>query len=373
MAAEGLTPAQMADLVISVTNAYPMKYSFEYLRDASIHSFELMNRIFRDEKVMIQGGEYISTYVVYRENGTAEFVLPGKVYQPSITNVMKKVTIPWRHSHGHYSVLREELLGNRTPEKLVGIIKPRRQSTQYDMALLMEAQFWAGATAGSEVLPLTIPYFIVPITGAQVTTGTTLDGDFQGENPTGFSDVSGLDASNDTYSRWRNWNSQAATSTGAWTEVDEERMERTFLNLNFESPDNVEDLENKVFQNQKMYTNITTLLDMKRNAKQQNDQVGWDVSLDANKNVLWKGIRPKWQKQLDNANYSATRGYYPTYLVNYMAMFPVVREGEYFLEQTFAPDKSQPDMTTTHMDLSYNLLCSNRQSVGAVHSYVAAA
>ncbi len=380
---EGLTATEMADLVISVTDAYPMGKNFEFLRNASIHSFELMNRIFTKEKIVIQGGTQISGYVVYKETGTAQFVLPGKVYQPSIEQVMKKHTVDWRHSHADWSVVREEILGCREPEELVGIIKPRRQACQMGLALLNEEQFWAAGDASSGTDPLTIPSFIVPIFSDQITDtgsyGSDVEGAFQGGLPTGFSDVSGIDPGtysqgsgfdDATYERWRNWNANSPNSDGEYTETTEDRLERMFLNLNFESPDNVDDLKKASFMARRMYTNITTQLSMKRAAKSQNDQVGWDVSLDGGKNVMWKGIRPKWQKQLDT--YSASRGYFPTYLVNFNALFPVVRKGEYFLEQTFGPDKSQPDMTTTHMDLSYNLMCTNRQAVGGVISYVGA-
>lgn len=370
MSAQGLLPTDMADVIIAVNHAYAPKNEFEYLMDTGIHSFELVNRLFTREKIQVQGGEYISRFVNYRENGTAEFVAPAQVFAPGMVATLKKLTIPWRHAKAHYAVVREEMLACRDPEAMIEVIIPRRISTQVDQALLIETQLWAAPDATSEITPLTIPYYIKPITGAQVTTGTTLDGEFQGQNPTGYLDVAGIDSSDPEYARWRNWNSQASNSSGEYAETDEERLGWTFENLNFEAPANAEELKLPAFNNRRMYTNGTTLRSMWRALRNQNDQVGWELGKGQGA-VTFRGVPVKWQKQLDT--YNAARGYYPTYLCNFSAMFPVIRAGDYFRQQTFPPSVYQPDVSVTYMDISYNLLCPNRQMVGAVHSYVAAA
>ncbi len=369
----GLSATDMADLIISVNDNYPADGSFEDLFDSSVHAFELINRIFTREKTSIQGGEYISRFVNYRENGTAEFVQPAQVYQPSISATLKKLTIPWRHAHDHYSIVREELLACREPEQLVNLVVPRRQSTQMALALLIEKRFFGAPDSTSEVLPLSIPYFVVPITTTQVAAATTLAGAFQGANPVdlnavAFSDCAAIDASDAIYARWRNWNAVSDNSTGDYTQTVEDRLGRMFRHLQFQVPATVEDLKKPAFDNKRVYINETTLQSMEKAAKGQNDQVGRDLAKFQGR-TLWNSLPLIWIDALDT--YSSTRGYFPVYLINYAHLYPVVRSGDFFRQQTFPADKYQPDVTTTHEDVSYNVLCDNRQGVGGVLSYVA--
>ena len=364
----GYSPSDLADLVAATQDAYPLTPNFEYLRSTRVHSFELCNRIFREDDVQIQGGEHISYYVVYKENGTAQYVLPGEVHQPSIVNVMKKVTFDWARARAHYSVLHEEIVACRGPEKLIGLLGPRRAATQMDLSLMIEEQLWAAPDSSDEKIPNSLQYFIVPITTTQVAAATTLNGAFQGANPTGESDVGGLDASDATYARWRNWNAVSDNSSGEWTATVERRMGRMFRNLDWETPDDVDQLQDARFQSTRLYINETTLESAEAAAKAQNSQVGYDLGRYQGK-TLYKGLPFKWQKPLDT--YEATLGYYPVVMVNFNHLFAVVRSGDFFRETTFPADKYQPDVVTTFEDLAYNLTTDNRQLVGGVLSYVA--
>lgn len=364
----GLKVADMADVVIAVNDAFPSPGSFEYLFSDAEYAWELINRLFQEKRILIKGGENISAYVVYREQGTAEFVEPTQTYQPGIVNVMKKVTIPWAHAHMHWSVVDEEIFACREPEEVVDIILPRRQSAQMGLALLIELQFYAAPDASDSKLPLTIPYWIVPITTTQVAAGTTLDGAFQGANPTGYNDVAGLDASDATYARWRNWNALWDNMSGEYTATNEKRMGRVFRHLNFQTPITVKDLEKPAFNFKRIHTNETTLESMEASAKAQNDNVGRDLARFQGA-TLFKGLPVAWIKALDT--YSASRGYYPTFFLNTAKLRAVVRSGDFFRSKTFPANSIQPDLTTTHEDVSYNIWCPNRQAAGAVLSGVA--
>ena len=366
----GLTAADLADLVTACNDNFPAEGSFEYLYDSTIpRNFEMLGRLAKD-KLVLRGGEYISDYVVYRENGTAQFVLPGQVTQPSITNVMKKVTIPWCHVNAHYSMVNEELRANVKPEAMVNIIKPRRASTQVDMATMIEKQ-WIGAYDSTDSKkPLTLSYWGVPITAAQVTTGTTLNGAFQGQlGVTGATDIGGINPVTAAYARWRNWNAESSNSDGEFTLDDAERLGRMFDNLNFDTVPQVDDLKKPVYDNRRVYINYTTKLSMERRAAAQNDNLGADLAKYQN-STMFRGYPLVWLNQLDT--YSAMWGYFPIIVTNWAYGQMVVREGVYFREETFAGDRFQHDMTTVHMDLDYQLRCTNRQQFVGVLSYVAA-
>lgn len=359
MAGTGLTSTQMVDMVLVTLAQYPPDKSFEYLFDSDIHTFELLNRAFQKQRMMVEGGKTINRFVNYRETGTAEFVQAAQTYQPTISATLVELNIGWRHGHGHFSLIRDELQNCRSTQQLIDLIAERRQVTQMDIALLIEKQFLAApSSADDDTHPYSLPYYIKVFASGQ-----TAAGDFQGQHATGFSDCAGIDAS--TYTRWRNWNAEWPNTTGEYTDVAEDRLGRMFRHLNFEAPFLVTDLAKPRFENKRIYTNETTLMDMERKAKQQNDQVGADLAKYQGA-TLFKGLPLIWLKPLDT--YDATRGYFPVYMVNWGYLKVVIREGDFFRTDTFGPDKYQPDTTTTHVDVSYNLLCTNRQCVGGVIS-----
>ena len=365
----GLTYSQMTDMVLVTLAQYPPEKNFEYLFNSDIHSFELLNRAFRQERTMIVGGKTINRFVNYRETGTANYVLPASTYQPSISATMAELSIGWRHGHGHFSVIRDELQACRSTEQLVDLVQERRLVNQMDIALLVEKQFTAAPSAADEdTHPYSMPYYIVPITSAQISAGTAA-GDFQGQNPTGFSAVAGIDASSSTYARWRNWNANLPNSTGEYTDTVEDRMGRMFRHLHFEAPWIASGLTEPRFMNKRLYVNETSLMDMERKAKQQNDNVGSDLAKYQGA-TLFKMLPLIWLKPLDT--YSAYYGYYPIIFWNWAHAKICVREGDFFRTETFPPDKYQPDVTTTHQDVAYNMLVTNRQCLGGVISYVAA-
>ena len=365
----GLTYSQMTDMVLVTLAQYPPDKNVEYLFDSDIHTFEILNRAFRKERTTIVGGKSINRFVNYRETGTANFVLPAATYQPSISATMAEITIGWRHGHGHFSLIRDELQACRSTEQLVDLIKQRRLATQMDIALLIEKQFLAApSVADKDSHPYSLPYYVTPITSAQVTAGTAA-GEFQGQNPTGFSDVAGLDSSDSLYSRWRNWNANSPNATGEYTDTVEDRLGRMFRNLYFEAPWIASGLTEMRYMNKRIYINETSLMDMERKAKQQNDNVGADLAKYQGA-TLFKGLPLIWLKPLDT--YSAYFGFFPIVCWNWAYATICIREGQFFQTETFPPDKYQPDVTTTHQDVAYNMPVTNRQGIGGILSYVAA-
>jgi len=380
----GIETDQFLDVVVSVRKAYPMMGSFDYLFDDDCpRKFELLQRLTRGDRVMVRGGQYVANHVVYRETGAAAFVLPAQTYEPGIENVLVEANVPWAHANTNWSIVDEEIRACREPEQLVGIIKPRRGAAKMDLAMLIEAHLWAAADATSKVLPLTVPYYVKPIHGDQVKDDGTYDsncgvaGGFQGGVPTGYSDVAGIDPGayvqgtgwdDNTYRRWRNYNWQWSNSSGLYTDTDEDRMGFAFDYMGFESPPMVNEIDTPAFQDTRMYTNRVTKQSMERRAKQQNDQVGFDLAHYQN-HTLFRGLPLIWQNRLDT--YDAARGYYPTYMLRWNFGGMAVRQGHVFVERTFGGDKYLPDVTTTHLDITYQMWCHNRQLFGAVGSYVA--
>jgi len=208
---------------------------------------------------------------------------------------------------------------------------------------------------------LGIPYWFVPITGAQVTAATY---GHQGVHATGFSDCAGISAS--TYTRWKSYNDVWDTTDGTITDTSITKVTRMLRRLHFESPMFVTDVDKGSYRDLRLYGTETTIEALEDRARKNNDNLGNDVGRFANATVI-KNIPVIWAEEL-GANTS-----YPLYAVNHEYFYPFVMEGDNFRETGPMNSRELHDVFTTHVDLQFNFVCVNRQRGGGVISYVAAA
>ena len=264
---DGVQDAWQLDVINTTRNAIlkspegqNMK-GFAYLfAPTAPQEYEILGPILKNRKQVMQGGEAIDSYQIYREYGTAAFVRPGQTYQPSIQNVIVKSTVPWRYMNVNWSVLDDELQKNRGPEKLMPFLGARMTAAKQDAALLIENEFWANPSATSDTQPLTASYWIVPINAPQVyeydqtgaagalALGVNKWGNWQGSLPSNgtFTDVGGVDPggaytytsgfATSTYNRWRNWNAQWSNSGGNYTDIDGRNLGHAMDALQWKPP-----------------------------------------------------------------------------------------------------------------------------------------
>jgi len=361
------------DAVQGALNFRPLGKNFEYLSSPTQpRPWILMPKLFgqgKGKRWVAQGGSQIEVDVVTQDGGTAAFVFPDQTYQLTSRDFMAKATMPWRHANANYTVNREEVRICRGTEKLLDtVIAPKRLATQMNMATVIETELFAPSDGTSSLNPLTIPYWVVPIaTGQVAATGT---GAFQGAGTvygTAPTSVGGL--STTTYTRWKNYNAVRATSDGSWTDADNDRFCWMFDSMSVTMPPNVDMLKDTPFDMLQVLTDRTTKTSLERRATQQNDNVGPDVAKYHGGTYI-KNIPITWVSALDTASASA-RGTYPLYLLNWAYGAPVVREGNIFREEAFEGTGEVPNLTVVHIDLSYNLVVTNRPLFGGVISYVA--
>lgn len=366
------TSTDYADAVNGVINHRPLGRNFEYLRNPSQPKpWILMEKLFGrgdGKRWTAQGGSQIEVDVVTQDGGTAAFVFADQTYQLTSRDFTAKATIPWRHVNAYYTVGREEIRICRGPEKLYdSVIAPKRLATQMNMASVIETELFAASDGTSSLSPLTIPYWVVPISTAQV---AALTRTFQGAGTaygTAPTTIGGL--ATGTYTRWKNYNDVRATSDGSWTDADNDRFCWMFDEMQFTVPPNVEVLKDTPFNMLAIYTDRTTKTSLERRAVQQNDNVGPDLAKYHGGTFL-KNIPITRVVALDTASATA-RGTYPLYLINWAYGAPVIREGNFFREEAYPGTAEVPNLTTVHVDLSYNLLVTNRMLFGGMMSYVA--
>ena len=366
---------------------------FAYLFSSDTpNKWEFLGPLTQGRKLMVNGGTGIEWNTVYREYGSEQFVLPGKIYQPAIVNVGAQGSAPWRHAHLDYSFLRDEILTNRGKEKLAPIIRMRRTAAFMGMAKMIEAEWWADPSSTSDVQPLTQSYWAVPILGLQVTDSNTAVGTFgsnkwgafQGglpNNGDSYTSVGGMDPggvytgvtsgfASETYARHRNWNFTLSNTNGKITQTDCQNIGHAMDALDIDIPYIVPELTKAPYTMQRILTCQVIKDSFEQLAREGNDSTGLDVAKYQNQTVF-RSLPLRRIKALDTAS-TTYRGIHPIYINNWAHGHIVVREGEDFLEQTFGPDKYLPDMTTTEVDFTYQFVVSNRQQFAFIGSYVAA-
>lgn len=338
-----------------------------------LHHFVVADLWMAKDKIVPEPGTEIKRQVIYRENGSATFVNPGEVRERATLDVVAEINLPFIGQIASHSILAAEVRRNVGRAQLKKLATGRRQTAMVDMLKSLESRAWAMPDTSGNKYPHGIPYWIVPITGAQAT--ATPAGAHQGGNPTGFSDCAGLSAADATYARWKSYNGTWDNSTGDITETCLERMGRMFRRLKWRAPAMVDDLKQPKFQKLRMYTDETIIDAYSRAMRKGRDDLsidptmGYGAGLSSQGDPVFKGFPLIWVEELDTAD-TTNRGANPLYMINHDYFYPVVETGCYFREDVPMRTVDQPDVFTTWVDLNFNFLCENRQLGGGLISYV---
>ncbi|MFH0982773.1 MAG: hypothetical protein V2A79_14715 [Planctomycetota bacterium] len=360
----------LRDLLRTTQENLPWDGKFETL--LKYNDYMVVNQWFRQDKVMFDGGTAIVRNVQLTENGTARMTQPYEPAAPATADVQGRLRANWVQATADYSVSRQEMLRNRGKAKLIDLVKSKRIACMADLANLLEEQAWAAPSSSSDTLnAFGIPYFLVPITGAQVTAATH---GHQGTYLSGFSDCFGIDPAQTSpdASRWKSYNDVWTTTDGSIAAADVIKMTRMLRRLRFTSP-YIAGLEAGTDRKTRLYAVETVVESLEQRARQNNDSLGADVGMFAGikssaGGPLVSGI-PVETLWVEVSTYYA----YPLIAINHDYCYPFVMEGDFFRETPDVNDRSQHDVFTTFEDIQFNFVCINRQRAGGVISYVAAA
>ncbi len=342
-----------------------------------LHNWVALDLMFAKDRIVPESGTQIKRQLIYRENGSTRWVNPGEVRTRSTIDVVTEITLPFVGAAGEHSILSAEIRRNANRAKLKSLAAARRATATMDMGVELESKFWAMPETSNNKYPYGMPYWIVPITGAQVTAGTD-SGAHQGGRPAGFTAVAGIDPEDATFSRWQSYNASWSNASADITETDVQRMGKMFRHLKWRAPMIATDVKQPKFDRLRIYTDETIIDNYSKFVRTQRDDLGSDggkyygAGLNGSGEPLFKGLNLIWVEELDTAD-TTNRGANPLYMINHNYYYPVVEEGTYFREDVPMRSVDQPDLFTTWVDLNFNILCDNRQLGGGLISYVAAA
>jgi len=360
--------------------------NYDYTSDFDVcfplHQFVVSDIMLAKDHVMIEGGTDYRRQMQMTESGTATWTKPLARRSRHIGRVLAELQIPWRQVYAQQTTSMAELRRNRGKSKLKNLQKSKRIDAKLQLAKSFEQRFWLTPDdSGDETNLWGAPWYVVPITGAQVTAAThghqgTVPFYADATSPTTVANINPT-----TWPRFANYNDVWSNASGALAEADILKIGRMFRHLHWRAPAFIEDLKKGPLNKMRLLTDETLIEALEKSARSQNDSLGADVArytgagivtLNAQGGPMVKGMPPTWVEELDTAN-TTLRGAHPFYMLNGNNMRFAVEQGMYLAEDTPPRDVEQPDAATTYYDLSGNIVIGDRQTVGGVISYVAAA
>lgn len=332
------TVADILDLVNSTLDDLG-PVAFEQIAQ-NLTDYEIMGRLLKEERVLIQSGKGFERRVMLSHSGAARHVEMFATDNTAIIDVLELLNVPWRHAMSDYTIERRENLMNKSPAELVNLLTVRRTDAMISLTETLETAGWTKPVDSSDrIEPFGIPYWIVK---------NSSEG-FNGGNPSGFSDTGGINTSN--FANWANYTSQYVSVTKTDLLF---RMRRAHMRTGFKSPVDIKDLRTGKGERFRIYLNLETLLSIESLAEFQNDQLGADVaSMDGR--TVFKKNPLVYVPELDS---DATD---PVYMIDTNTLYIIALAGDILQESGMQRVPNSHNTMQNFIDLTYNFVCIDRR------------
>lgn len=340
----GLSSDQIVDLV-TLTQKDLGRMRWTDL-GTDIQHFEVLPRMLRRDRISFETGEGLQKQVMVRYGDNARHVGLYATDQRNVVDLMKQISVPFRHTTASYSFDRREKAfqmgsGDMAP-KIVDLVKTRRAGMLGNVAELCEDTFWSKPVDSTDnVTPFGIKYWVV----TNATTG------FNGGNPSGFTAGAG-NLSSTAQPRWKNY-----TGTySAITKADLIKKWRTAVRkTRFMSPMDVPDYRKGRGQNFRHYVNEATLSSLEDVGEAQNENLGRDLaSMDGTITFRRNPIVYVPKLDADTTN--------PIYSINWNVFGIFFLRGEYMREEKPEKSPNQHTVFNIDFDMSWNTECVDRRA-----------
>lgn len=341
-----LTDDQIIDLA-KTTQKELGKLKFNQIAQ-KLQRYEVLGKIMKKDKIQFDSGNGIQRNVMVKDSGAAKNVGLYEKDEVNVSDVMEQIDIPWRHTTTNYAFERREMAMNRGASRIVNLMKVRRTDAMLSLANLMEEKFWSKPENSNNKLDqFGVQYWVVP--DSTIAAGVAGSG-FYADAPTGFANGVG----NLIHQNWGNF-------VGKYTSVTKTSliavMRRAHRKIGFESPVDVPDYRKGRGQQYRIYTGLETLENMEKLGEAQNENLGRDLA-SMDDTITFRRHPIVWVPQLDE---DATAPSGALYMLDYAWFYPVFLRGEYLRETDPKAVSDQHTVFVTHIDLTWNLLCTDRR------------
>lgn len=297
-----------------------------------------MRTLLKKERITLESGTGIQFDVLVNHSNSAANVGLYATDNVNVVDGMVQANTVWRNTTTNYAIDRREVAMNRTPRRIVDLLKARRIMAMIALAELMENNFWGAPSATDSLTPLGLPYWI---------TKNATEG-FNGGVLSGYNDVAGLNPT--TYPRWKNW-------TAPYTAVSKDdfvrKARQAATKTKFMPPtDGIPDFNTG--DRYGMFTNYAVLGQLEEALEAQNDDLGNDVASMDGRVVFRKTpvtYVPKLDSDTTNPFYGLNWGVFKTYVLR----------GEWLRETSIPITPGQHTVASQHVDCTYNWCCKDRR------------
>jgi hypothetical protein len=340
------------------------------------------------KKKMIQGGSDIRESIVFQDNGTFKFTLPGETQNWVNPQKLTKVKTYWRFSLTHMSWTRQEVLLN---DRIKYGTEEARFHAYVDLRNEKELLMWTSKWNGMETQlwvepdkeqmedeggkqPYSIPAFV-----NENTTGLfdPLDGG------TVWTTVHGIDPTDTTIGKnlyvpqQRTYNSETVNDSGNIIST----FDMMWKDVRFEMPPTMQEyFEDPRFNRQCIFTSRPGQSAYQQLLRQSQDAFVTAGRQDpAYADPMYYGIPVKWVSELDTATLYENVATTDTvaegtadsigprfYWINSQYLYPVFHDEMYFEKDEVSRHHNDPDTFVCPVASWYNLICTSRQRQGIV-------
>jgi len=361
----------------------------DLINDAQLNTYSFGSLMGGDtgKKKLVQGGSDIRESIVFEDNGTFKYTLPGETQDWVNPQKLEKVVVNWRFSLAHMAWTRQEVLLN---DKIkFGTSKAKFQTfvdirDEKEMLMWtskwngMERQAWAEpdaaemeAAGGKQ--PYSIPAFV----------NESASGLFDPLTGSAFTTIEGIDPTDTALGRnrfvpaTRTYNSAAVNNTGNIIST----FDMMWKDVRFEMPPTMtEYFENPRFNRQCIFTSRVGQSAYQQLLRQSQDQFVTSGRQDPSyADPMYYGIPIKWVSELDTATLYPSTTTLDTvaegvansigprfYWINSQYLFPVFHDEMYFEKDEVSRHHNDPDTFVCPVASWYNLICTSRRRQGLV-------
>lgn len=336
-----LSISQLGDLLTTTLSHFEVPDYTSLVTDLQDHP--AAKQLIKRSSMTIQSGKDCVFKVRMNTGNSFANISITDVDSVNIVDGFVTATVNWRKSKVDYAFYAEELTINRSPARLVDLIKAREQGALVDWIEGLENNFWRFPAATDTLTPFGVPYWVFKNSSEGLNGGI----------PTGYSDVAGISPT--TYSRWKNYTAQYT----AVTLDDFVRKARLMAeNTNFQSPVSAIPDKGKVGK-RGYYTTISVIQTLEDVADSRNDNLGPDVAkMDGT--VLFRRMPVERVPRLEEDTTN------PMYQIDWGVFKVILLDGWWQKRTVLAPFPGRRNVTGVFLDSIYQTVCFNRRNLGVI-------
>lgn len=305
-----------------------------------------MSQLLKENNVKLESGYGVQWDIMVKHSGAFQFTGLYATDNVNVADTTIQANVPWRHATTNYAIDERELAMNRSPRRIVDLLKVRRLDAMISQAEGMESAFWGYPLSTDTVTPFGLAYWLVK--SATAATQANNNG-FNGLAQTGYTAVAAVNPT--TQTRWRNY-------SDIYTSISKDdlirKMRRAVTHCLFKPAAEGGPASFNTGDKWGIYTTYNVLGKLEEILESQNDNLGDDVA-SKDGDVTFRKTKVKWVPKLDADTTD------PVYGINWGVFKTYILRGFWLKEVKIDITPGQHTVCSVHVDSSLQWICKDRR------------